>query len=145
MFTTPLTHEEHHELIHRREQEAMKLARARRGPDAHGPTREDRADADAIVKAGFTLVVKPAAEEVRRTNVVLREIADERTDQRKKWGNDHDDRESSGTRNQPWHLILKIDKRLIALPLETPDLRGMFVEVAALAVAAIETLDRLEQ
>lgn len=74
-----------------------------------------------------------------RTVDVLGEVADERRAQRDKWGNEHDDNEGYP------HLASLAGERAFtagqtAVPVDAA--RKFLVQTAALAVAAIETIDR---
>lgn len=89
--------------------------------------------------------------ELQQTQRVLHEVAMERTVQRKKWRNQHDDLHSSCF----WAVLLgaytgRVVNQVLCMatpsssqPLTTPrSLRRLLVKVAAVAVAWVETLDR---
>lgn len=83
--------------------------------------------------------MQPTWEEVRATGQVLQDVADERTRQRQMWGNTHDDSHST----LDWLILIQHwrDGALIRADNITK-LRKSYVDIAAIAVAAIEQIDR---
>lgn len=68
---------------------------------------------------------------------ICHEVCDERAEQDAKWGGpEHDDHHT------PRDWVQYLDKRLSNITFEMKDARDEFIKIAALAVAAIETIDR---
>lgn len=78
------------------------------------------------------------------TRKVLDEIAKERQRQREKWGDGHDDVEHGGRVEEQWVPLLqdRLDKVAVAAIVQE---RRRLIELAAVAVAAVETIDRFEK
>jgi len=78
------------------------------------------------------------------TRLVLVELLDERRNQidRHRWTPDHDDQH--GTEDFAWLIARRAVQMCNAAAADVVDARRLLVECAAIAVAAIETIDRKE-
>jgi hypothetical protein len=81
-----------------------------------------------------------ANDQALMTEKVLKLVADERSRQREKWGNEHDDNEHTP---EDWNwLISRYNGRALN---GDEDFQHLMIQVAALAVAAFESYDRKER
>jgi len=94
-----------------------------------------------MTSARCPIVVQTVGDNMPDTNRILRDVADERSRQKRLWGREFDDR------NTPSDWVAYIAQyagRHISAPFDPDLFRRDMLSTAALAVAAIEALDRNE-